>query len=72
MSSKYISLKTKYTGVIIIKGKGKGSPYNRPRRPSGGIAILFFKLGVRWRWVVSSTPRPLYPQERPATFCIGG
>jgi hypothetical protein len=23
-------------------------------------------------WVVNSTPRPLYPQERPGTRCIGG
>ena len=22
-------------------------------------------------WVVSTTPRPLYPQERPGTHCIG-
>ena len=23
------------------------------------------------RWVVSATPRPLYPPERPGTHCIG-
>ena len=23
-------------------------------------------------WVVSSTPRPLYPRERPGTHCTGG
>ena len=23
-------------------------------------------------WVVNATPRPLYPQERPGTHCIGG
>ena len=23
-------------------------------------------------WVVSITPRPLYPRERPGTHCIGG
>ena len=22
-------------------------------------------------WVVSATPRPLYPRERPGTHCIG-
>jgi len=22
------------------------------------------KLGTRWRWVVSFTPRPLYPQGK--------
>ena len=23
-------------------------------------------------WVVSTTPRPLYPRERPGTHCTGG
>ena len=23
-------------------------------------------------WVVNATPRSLYPQERPGTYCIGG
>jgi hypothetical protein len=30
-------------------------------------------LGTRWRWVVSYTPRPLYPEEiLPGTHWIGG
>jgi hypothetical protein len=30
-------------------------------------------LGTSWRWVVSITPRPLYPRERaPGAHCIGG
>ena len=24
---------------------------------------------LRWGWVVSTTPRPLYPRERPGTHC---
>jgi hypothetical protein len=33
----------------------------------------FFDLGTRWRWVVSFTPRPLYPGERASdTHWIGG
>jgi hypothetical protein len=32
---------------------------------SGGIAPRILDLGTRWRWVVSFTPRPLYPQEEP-------
>jgi hypothetical protein len=27
---------------------------------------------LRWGWVVSTTPRPLYPRERPGTHCTGG
>ena len=41
------------------KGKGKTSPYNRPRTPRGGVQVQlysFFNLGARWGgW---STPRP--------------
>jgi hypothetical protein len=29
---------------------------------SGGIAPHILDLGTRWRWVVSFTPWPLYPQ----------
>jgi hypothetical protein len=37
-----------------------------------GIALHSFELGVRRGWVVSTTPRPLYPQKKPATRCRGG
>jgi hypothetical protein len=48
------------------------SPYNRPpraQRGNRGIALLILNLGVRRGWVVSTTPRPLYPRERPGTHC---
>jgi hypothetical protein len=28
----------------------------------------FFDLGTRWRWVVSFTPRPLYPQGKSPSY----
>jgi hypothetical protein len=31
---------------------------------SGGITPRILDLGTRWRWVVSFTPRPLYPQGK--------
>jgi hypothetical protein len=31
---------------------------------SGGIAPRILNQGTRWRWVVSFTPRPLYPQGK--------
>jgi hypothetical protein len=31
---------------------------------SGGIAPRILNLGTRWRWVVSFTPSPLYPQRK--------
>jgi hypothetical protein len=34
--------------------------------------LLILNLGARRGWVVSTTPRLLYPQERPGTHCTGG
>jgi len=31
---------------------------------SGVIALRIPDLGTRWRWVVSFTPQPLYPQGK--------
>jgi hypothetical protein len=40
---------------------------------SGGVAPRILDLGTRWRWVVSFTPQPLYPQGKsPGTHWIGG
>jgi hypothetical protein len=47
----------------------------RPKLTYGvdrGIALPFRDLGARRGWVVSTTPRPLYPRERPGTHCTGG
>jgi hypothetical protein len=37
-----------------------------------GIALHSLDLGARRGWVVSTTPRPLYPRERPGTHCTEG
>jgi hypothetical protein len=50
--------------------KRRRSPYNRPprsQRGSRGIDLLFHDLGTRRGWVVSTTPRPLYPRKRLGT-----
>jgi hypothetical protein len=49
-------------------------PRNRPESLEGGsgIALLFLDLGTRMGWVVSTTPWPLYPRDRPGTHCTGG
>jgi hypothetical protein len=31
---------------------------------AGGITPYIFSLSTRWKWVVSFTPRPLYPQGK--------
>jgi hypothetical protein len=41
-------------------------------RVGRGIALLFLDLDARRGWVVSTTPRPLHPRERPGTHCTGG
>jgi hypothetical protein len=49
-------------------------PHNRLESPEGGrgVALHSLDLGARRGWVVSTTPRPLYPRERPCTYCTGG
>ena len=34
-------------------------------------STLSLTSALDWRWVVSATPRPLYPRQRPGTHIIG-
>jgi hypothetical protein len=43
-----------------------------PWRGGRGIALPILNLGTRRGWVVSTTPPPFYPRERPGTHCTGG
>ena len=36
------------------------------------LLYSFFSLGARWGWVIITTPRLLYPRERPGAHCMGG
>jgi hypothetical protein len=59
---------------LLSRVKVKSSRY-RPKvayRMSRGIALIFLDLGARRGLVVSTTPRPPYPRERPGTNCTGG
>jgi hypothetical protein len=49
-------------------------PLTGPKAQRGGrgIALLFPDHGARRRWMVSTTPRPLYLWERLGTHCTGG
>jgi hypothetical protein len=51
--------------------KGKVRP-RRAQKGNRGIALLILDLDARRVWVVSTTPQPLYPRERPGTHCTGG
>jgi hypothetical protein len=72
------TLKSDTVIIWIIKVKYLSLCFNwAPRHEgvlgSGGIAPRILDLGTIWRWVVSFTPRPLYPKERaPGTHWIGG
>jgi hypothetical protein len=44
----------------------------KAQRGSSGKALLILDPGSSWGWVISTTPRPLYPRKRPGTHCIGG
>jgi hypothetical protein len=52
----------------------KSSPYSRLWELREEVEIhlySFFNLGARWRWVVNSMSRPLYPPvKRPGTHCM--
>jgi hypothetical protein len=52
----------------------KLSCYRRKQaqRVDRGIAVSFLDTGARRGWVVTTTPRPLYPRERPDTHYTGG
>jgi hypothetical protein len=43
-----------------------------PLRGGRGIDLPILNLGTRKGWVVRTTPRPLYPRERPGTHCTVG
>jgi hypothetical protein len=63
--------------ITVQLSEGKGHPITGHKGPTGGrggrgIALLILDLGARRGWVVSTTPRPLYPQEIPGTHCTRG
>jgi hypothetical protein len=63
--------------VVVDKGKAVPLPTKAPRYEDilgeWRHNHVFFDLGARWKWMVSFTPRPLYPRERaPGTHWIGG
>jgi hypothetical protein len=54
--------KNLYYRLIKVKVK---VPRNGLESPEGGkgIVLLFLDFGARRGWVVSTTPRPLYPRK---------
>jgi hypothetical protein len=54
-----------------IQNKVKVTLQQATKDSKGGrsIALLILDLGARRGWVVSTTPRSLYPRERPGTHC---
>ena len=52
------------TGRSDFRYKRYRSPYSKLRRPRGGVEVQlysYFNLEARCGWVISATPRPLYP-----------
>jgi hypothetical protein len=62
------------TSRYVTLEKVKQSLYRpeQAQRVERGTALPFLDLGARRGWAVRTTPRPLYPRERPATHCTGG
>jgi hypothetical protein len=69
---------TEIRGSLQVKGKVKLSlcltkhHTMKTYRRSGCIAPCNLDLGTRWRWVVSFTPRPLYPQGKSPWYPLDG
>jgi hypothetical protein len=53
-----------YKGKVKLSLYFNWAPRHEGVLGSGGKLHSFFDLGTRWRWVVSFTPRPLYPQGK--------
>jgi hypothetical protein len=53
-----------------VQGVKVKVPRNRPEGPE--VYLYSFLTSALERGVVSTTPRPLYPQERPGTHWTGG
>jgi hypothetical protein len=62
-------LKFLLSPVRFTKCLGVRVPLRSPRKKA--LALLILNLGARREWVISTTPRQLYPRERPATHCRG-
>jgi len=50
---------------VKIKVKSTVEQATKTQRGVEVYLYFYFNLGARWWWVVNSTPRPLYPRERP-------
>jgi hypothetical protein len=69
-------MKCWYSFPIGVKGKGKGKvslclTRHHAMKAYWGVEVYlhsFFDPGTRWRWVVSFTPRPLYPQGKTSWY----
>jgi hypothetical protein len=69
-SGKSNILKFLLSPIRFTKCLGVRVPLRPPRKKA--LALLIRNLGARRGWVVSTTPRPLYPWERPGTYFTGG
>jgi hypothetical protein len=72
ITSQKIVLKTL---TPLGKGKGKLHPRTGHEGPEGEkrySPTLSLTSALEGGRMVNATPRPLYPQVRPGTYCIGG
>jgi hypothetical protein len=65
MSDRDATYRTSIKVKVTIQQATKGQEGSR-------VITLLLDLGARRGWVVSNTPRPLYPKEKPGTHCTGG
>ena len=67
----FVQKKTLYKRIYIGNVKGKGL-HEDPEREQMYSSTLPSTSALDGGWVLNSTPRPLYPRERPGNHCTGG
>jgi hypothetical protein len=68
----YFKTMTKWNISVKVKVKSLCFKHNAMKTNwgSGDLAPRILDLGTRWRWVVSFTPRPLYPQGNSPCYLL--
>jgi hypothetical protein len=63
----YLHSSVRVLGCVFnyVRGKYYFKEATKCPEEGGGVALLILDLGARRMWVVSTTPRQLYPRDRP-------
>ena len=75
ISGTSLHLFKKVSTFMFAKVKVQFTLEQATKAPEVGVVVQlysFHNIGASWRWVATATSWPLYPRERPGTYCTGG